>query len=395
MTFDLKKIKQYNLCLGCGLCEEIGKASGIKMSLDKKGFYEPLYTQNLSKSACEQLSNLCPAINIECILNRETSYGKVLNAYEGWSTDDNIRRISSSGGVITSLACHLLATGTISGVLQVGVKEGEYLYNALKVSRTKEDVMSCASSRYAPALIFHNITDIFKETNDVFLFVGKPCDIMTMKKYISQNPIFTNKIALYISLVCAGMPSYNASSNLINSANNKSEPISLKYRGDGWPGNFKVSFKDGGSFSCSYNDSWGKVLGRDICFRCKICPDGIGQYADIVVGDAWDTVDGYPDFTEKEGKSFILIRSHQGLRVIQDAHKKRIINLSPLSLQNLEKMQPYQYNRLHTIAYRLIPAFFLTRGVLKIRNMKISKNNILKGLRISFGTIYRFYYKRK
>ena len=108
MTFDLKKIKQYNLCLGCGLCEEIGKASGIKMALDKKGFYEPLYTQNLSKSACEQLSNLCPAINIECILNRETSYGKVLNAYEGWSTDDNIRRISSSGGVITSLACHLL-----------------------------------------------------------------------------------------------------------------------------------------------------------------------------------------------------------------------------------------------------------------------------------------------
>lgn len=31
-----KKIKQYNLCLGCGLCEEIGKASGIKMALDKK-----------------------------------------------------------------------------------------------------------------------------------------------------------------------------------------------------------------------------------------------------------------------------------------------------------------------------------------------------------------------
>ena len=50
MTFDLKKIKQYNLCLGCGLCEEIGKASGVKMALDKKGFYEPLYTQNLFMS---------------------------------------------------------------------------------------------------------------------------------------------------------------------------------------------------------------------------------------------------------------------------------------------------------------------------------------------------------
>lgn len=56
----------------------------------------------------------------------------------------------------------------------------------------------------------------------------------------------------------------------------------------------------------TYNDSWGKILGRELGFRCKICPDGIGMLADISSGDSWNTKDGYPDFTEGDGKTFVL-----------------------------------------------------------------------------------------
>src|SRR3712207_7050821 len=37
--------------------------------------------------------------------------------------------------------------------------------------------------------------------------------------------------------------------------------------------------------------------------RCKICPDGTGEFADIVCADAWYGKDGYPDFAEREGRS--------------------------------------------------------------------------------------------
>jgi coenzyme F420 hydrogenase subunit beta len=36
----------------------------------------------------------------------------------------------------------------------------------------------------------------------------------------------------------------------------------------------------------SYADSWGGILSRHVQFRCKICPDGTGGFADVVCADA-------------------------------------------------------------------------------------------------------------
>lgn len=50
----------------------------------------------------------------------------------------------------------------------------------------------------------------------------------------------------------------------------------------------------------SYNESWGNILGKYLQKRCKICPDGIGEFADIVCADAWHgDKSGYPNFEEK------------------------------------------------------------------------------------------------
>ncbi len=61
--------------------------------------------------------------------------------------------------------------------------------------------------------------------------------------------------------------------------------VSLKYRGDGWPDYFHAVWQDGSEFKLTNNKSCGKVLGRQVGFRCKICPDGVGMLADIAVGD--------------------------------------------------------------------------------------------------------------
>lgn len=41
------------------------------------------------------------------------------------------------------------------------------------------------------------------------------------------------------------MPSYNATLKAINTFGSTSKPISLQYRGNGWPGYFTVGFEDG------------------------------------------------------------------------------------------------------------------------------------------------------
>ena len=364
------------------------------MHLAENGFYEPVMTKKLPYAVAAELNKLCPGIRINCVDASTSFYGKIEGVYEGWANEPNIRRSGSSGGVITALASYLLDTKQITGVLQVGVREGHYLYNELKISRTVKDVISCASSRYAPALMFDKINDILDNSSERFLFIGKPCDIMTLRKYVELHPEYQLRIKYWISLVCAGMPSYNATHKLIIQANDKTPVISLKYRGDGWPGEFRVKFKDGNMFRCSYDDSWGKVLGRDVRFRCKICPDGIGQYADIVVGDAWYTKNGYPDFSEQDGRSFLLLRNSQGLELVENAQKDDVLSLVPLDICNFEKMQPFQYQRLRTAFYKLIPAYLLTGGLLRINKLKYYRYPFLKGCKISLGTIYRYYHRK-
>lgn len=372
MSFKLRKIVGSSLCLGCGLCEALARRDGVRMRLAENGFYEPVSQNRIAKATQTELKKLCPGIRLDCIDTRETFCGPVKAAYEGWACDPHIRRTGSSGGVVTALALHLLRTKQATGVLQVGTRDGHYLYNGLKLSRTEEEVRACASSRYAPALMFDRIDELLSGSEERYLFIGKPCDVMALREYTKLHPEHKSRIEYWVSLVCAGMPSYNATRKLIARAADPTPVVSLRYRGDGWPGDFKVSFEDGKIFRCSYNESWGQVLGRDVRFRCKICPDGIGQYADLVVGDAWHTKDGYPDFTEQEGRSFLLARNARGAELAEKARDAGILSLSPLDIRGLEQMQPYQYQRLRNAFYKLAPAWIVTGGLL-ISDFRVSR----------------------
>lgn len=394
MSFKLQRIVNSSLCLGCGLCEAVAKRDTVYMHLAKNGFYEPIMINKFSSDVANELKILCPGICINCIDTSKSFCGEIEGAYEGWANDSTIRTKGSSGGVITALASHLLETKQVTGVLQVGLKEGHFMYNELKISRTVQEVYCCSSSRYAPSLMFDRIDEILNCSDEEYLFIGKPCDIMTLRGYVALHPELQSRIKYWISLVCAGMPSYNATQKLVDQANDKGRITSLKYRGEGWPGDFKVQFENGNVFRCSYNDSWGKVLGRDVRFRCKICPDGIGQYADIAVGDAWHTKNGYPDFTEQDGRSFLFLRNRKGVEMVENAQKAGAVSLHPLDINNLKHMQPYQYHRLQTIFYKVLPAYLITGGLLQIRRLRFSSFSFLKGCKIAFGTIGRYYTRK-
>ena len=215
MSFKLRKIVGSSLCLGCGLCEALARRDGVRMRLAENGFYEPVSQNRIAKATQTELKKLCPGIRLDCIDTRETFCGPVKAAYEGWACDPHIRRTGSSGGVVTALALHLLRTKQATGVLQVGTRDGHYLYNGLKLSRTEEEVRACASSRYAPALMFDRIDELLSGSEERYLFIGKPCDVMALREYAKLHPEHKSRIEYWVSLVCAGMPSYNATRKLI------------------------------------------------------------------------------------------------------------------------------------------------------------------------------------
>ena len=300
----LQKIIDAELCLGCGMCQSILGKENCSMKLNAEGRYYPHIKVKANKFEQARILKICPSVCVKGT-DSKTVWGKVIEVFDAWSFDEDIRRNASSGGVISALCIYMIEHKLVDSILQIGVRNDSYLYNELKVSKTRNDILNNASSRYAPALVFHNILEIFKSNEDIYAFVGKPCDIACLKNFLEEYPEFSHRVKYFISIFCAGMPSYEGTKELLKLSKHIDEPVSLRYRGDGWPGYFKAYFKDNTYFKVSYNDSWGKVLNKYLNFRCKICPDGIGLSADIAVGDSWETKDGYPNFEEKEGRSFI------------------------------------------------------------------------------------------
>lgn len=388
----IDKIKKYGLCLGCGLCSSILGSDKCKMELKENGFYSPKITGTLDKRDTSIIARLCPGIRMIGKPHKGI-WGPIISICQAWSSDKEIRFKAASGGVVTSLAIYLLEQKKVDAILQVGVRDDSYLYNELHISRTKEDVIKNAQSRYAPALVFHQIKEILDSETSTFALIGKPCDMAAMQNLIRVFPQYEGRVKYYISIFCAGMPSYNATIKTWQQSGHRDEPITLKYRGDGWPGYFKAVFSDGNSYQISYNDSWGKVLGRQLSFRCKICPDGIGMLADIAVGDSWNTKDGYPDFTEDDGRCFCMIRTEKGVKLIAEATQEGYIEKHTLDFNNIKNQQKYQFQRRKLTGWRLIPVQMFTNGLLCFKGFGIVKlalsANIREGIRNSIGTMQR------
>ena len=390
----IDKIKKHHLCMGCGLCASVLGTEKCEMRLNEEGFYEPNVIQLLSSSESEQVKKLCPGIRVVAKAHKGV-WGSMLSICEGWAADAAIRHKAASGGVVTTLAICALEQHLVDAVLQVGVRDDSYLYNELRVSRSKEDVLRNAQSRYAPALVLHRIKEIFDSSTETFAFVGKPCDIAAMKNFTHLYPQYAGRVRYYISIFCAGMPSYNATIKTWQMSGHQDEPSSLKYRGDGWPGNFIARFADGSSFQLSYNESWGKILGHHVGFRCKICPDGIGMLADVAVGDSWNTKDGYPDFTESDGRSFCMVRTATGDRLMQVALTNGYIETKALDIKQIKDQQAYQYKRRKLEGWRLIPVQLMTGGLLHFKGLAIWRQALSANVKVGFRNMKGTYKRMK
>lgn len=368
----IEKIKKSGLCLGCGLCEAIATKEKCSMEINSKGFYEPVFKEPPNKEETNAILNCCPGINVEGD-NINTVWGNIDELSEAWATDPHVRKKASSGGVITAISIYLIESNIVDGILQVGVKENSSLHNQLKVSRTREDVINNCASRYAPALVFDRLFDLLNNSTDCYAFIGKPCDIAGLKNFLNEFPEYKARFKYSIALFCAGMPSYTGTKKILDRSEYDEEPIAIKYRGDGWPGMFKATYLKKPPFKMTYNESWSTILSKYMDMRCKICADGIGMLADISVGDSWHTKDGYPDFEERDGKSFVMMRNNEGKKLFFGALKSGYIDSSNLDIDKIAEMQRYQYNRRLNVGYRLIPVQLKTKFLIKFRGLGILK----------------------
>ena len=364
----LNRIVKNDLCAGCGLCQTIcGKK--VVMEYNNKGHFRPFTNYGISKEEELLLKKCCPALIIHKdkslrTLNCDPFWGDYFSCYIGSSKSEEIVNNASSGGVISSILIYLIENKLVDYAIHIGADSNNPFNNVIKISSTAKDVMENANSRYAPTAPLINIIDMI-ESNKKYVFVGKPCDVAALRQFSFYNEKIAFHVKYYISFFCFGVPSINQTKKLVSNFGVKEEDVeTLYYRKDGWPGSFKITTKNGEEFKIPYSE-YMHFLFSDIQMRCKICPEGIGESADITCGDGWNEFDvsGYPSFKNSRGKSIIITKTDIGNNLISEIIQNNFLNIHSEinNLREIDKVQPGQLGKKKYFKYRIAAYQLLLR----------------------------------
>lgn len=359
---DVAAITANGLCAGCGMCAGLSDPAkpAIVMQNSPEGYRRPVVVGDVGAEQAWLIDAACPGANIRHDpASHEAEYhpiwGPLITARLGWSADADLRRNASSGGGLSAMLVHLLNTGQIDYVVQTAVSDASPIRNALAISTGRDDVFRAAGSRYAPSSPLEDIAARL-DAPGRFAFVGKPCDVAGLRQLARDDLRVDAKVPFLFAFMCAGVPSYRGTSELLKAmgVEDESAVTAFRFRGDGWPGFAAAELADGRRFTMDYDTSWGTILNRHLQFRCKICPDGIGEFADIVCADGWHLDDaGRPLFDEQDGRSLVLTRTRKGEALVAGAMAAGTLLTAPVEVAAIARMQPFQAKRKGLVISRL------------------------------------------
>ena len=349
---SLNDIVKNGLCIGCGICQSIAGKNTLKMEMSDKGNLEPVELNPIDKNTLEQIKKVCPGVIAEGPSDSKTNeglsndiiWGNHYEMYYSWSTDPKIRFQSSTGGLLNGLSLFLLEKNKVDFIMHTAGDKDNPMRNVVKYSYNKEDLTNCESrSRYGPSSPlseFHLALD----KKQTFAFVGKPCDAGAIRLLAKTDERVDQYCKYIFTLVCGGFQELTKSQEFIDSFNVKEEELeAFRYRGFGNPGRMYIKTKDQREFDKDYNSFWGDESNWKVPFRCKICPDAIGESSDIA---ALDTFRGGSPKGEDEGINAAMIRTKKGIEVFREAVESGYLHQGDkLNIDDIKDFQPHQTNK--------------------------------------------------
>lgn len=370
---DLHQVVEYQLCCGCGLCAYLCPED-IRMA-DAPAFgRRPRFGPNAEES--ENFAHalaLCPGVGLsyeqeagrpqELIGELADQWGPVLAIWEGHAADPEIRFTGSSGGGLTAISLYCLEREGMHGVLHTKADEQRPYLNKTTMSHDRSALLAAAGSRYSPASPCEGLLQI-ENAPTPCVFVGKPCDVAAVQKARQDKPALHARVGLTMACFCAGTPSTNGTMEMLRQMGvaHPETVTELRYRGKGWPGKTVAVYTDAGrkmQANYTYEQSWGNILQKYRQWRCYICPDHTGEFADIATGDPWYK----PTDEAAGGRSLILARTINGRRIIEGAISTGYLvaekvdpALLPASQPNLLKTRARLWGQLLALGLLRAPA---------------------------------------
>ena len=351
----LTEIVESGLCIGCGLCKSIAPES-IEIRMTDYGGERPVEIQPLADSELDLINKVCPGLKVELPdsdVPRDRMWGPVLRLVRGYSTDPDVRFRAATGGVLSGLGQYLLSSGRVERVLHMGPRKGDPLYTEAHVSNSANDVMTGSGSFYGPSATLIPLMQMIDEGRPMAV-IAKPCDIAAVRNLISERPEVSEVVKYVLAMVCGGASRMTKNWDLLAEFGVKDEEVaSLRHRGFGNPGPTRVATKDGRAFETTYLKQWQDEGKWDLQWRCKVCPDGMGEVTDLVALDCWP---GGAPVGEDTGFNGIIARTERGAELLNAAIADGALELDMDDLpidETLEDWQPHQSRRKAALASRI------------------------------------------
>ncbi len=351
---SIAEIVSSDLCIGCGLCEAL-TGGRVKMVMTAGGSLRPDPCDSFTTEEETSLTAACPGAVAEARAEDSPQVDPVWGAYRymarAWAGLPEVRHRGATGGVLTALGVHLLQAGRADFVLHVGADPDRPMRSRWVMSDTPESVRANTASRYGPTAPLAGLAAAL-ERERPFAIIAKPCDVGALHALGGVDPRLDRLCVARLVMVCGGQSRLTKSQAVLGSLGLDEDELALfRYRGHGNPGPTVVETLDGRRFTKTYLELWEDESGWDLETRCKVCPDALGEAADVAAADIWP---GGAPTGEDEGFNGIIVRTAAGEDLVASAVAAGDLVLGDaITAREFDGFQPHQVRKKEALAARI------------------------------------------
>lgn len=344
---SIAEVVANDLCIGCGLCEAVTDGR-VTMTMTAAGSLRPSPVAAITTEEDRVLTAACPGVVAPVRVDGgEPKLDPVWGAHRSmvmaWAGEPDVRFRAATGGVLTALGRQLVASGEVAFVLHVGADPDVPTRSRWIMSETPDDVLANTGSRYGPTAPLAGL-NVALDREEPFALIAKPCDLGVVHARAAADRRVDELCRYRLAMVCGGQSRLTKTLAVLDGFGFAEDEVTLmRYRGHGNPGPTRVETRSGAARELSYLDMWAEESGWQLETRCKLCPDALGECADVAAADAWP---GGAPTGEDEGFNAIVVRTAAGERLVAEAvDAGRLVLGGPVTAEQLDDYQPHQVRK--------------------------------------------------
>ena len=338
---NIRHIVETDQCAGCGACTSVCPQQCAAMQIHESGFYRPAVTESQC-TGCGLCVSVCPIAQKSdgnCMEGSSlaATRNECRHVYASWHCSDDVRNLSSSGGIFSAIAEHVIEQG---GVVFGAAFDDDFVVRHRAVDSIAElDVLR--RSKYVQSQIdektYHRVLDCLKNKQTVF-FVGTPCQIAGLKNVVraqrsaagrSETAPCSHELfehLLTADLICHGVPSPRFFSMYLAELEKayRSKIASVNFRAKDsdrkqeWGMYIIIIMENGreylgtGTEDFYYYSFLENLYLQPCCYSCPYTTTS--RIGDVTLGDFWGIGKEVPfSHPVEKGISLVMLNSTQGV----------------------------------------------------------------------------------